>query len=121
MVGPPSSVVLRDQEDASLRRLNQRVSQTALRRIRTSTRLKVSQLNARFGLSGAGRALVVAQLMAVPSSRSPRPDLDGLADRLARESLALLRSPSMRFFIGFDPFTALRRLSSPVLDIFWWA
>ena len=70
-------------------------------------------------LIALGRALAVAQMTAVPGTKLPAPaDLDTQADRLVSQNLALLRSPWMRFFISFDPSTALRRVSIPVLAIF---
>ena len=67
----------------------------------------------------SARALVAAQMTAAPGAKSPAPaDLDALADRLVNQNLALLRSPWMRFFVRFDPSTALRRVSAPVLAIF---
>ena len=65
-----------------------------------------------------GRTLAVAQMTAVPGTKSSPGDVDALADRLVNQNLPLLRSPWMRFFIRFDPSTALRRVSSPVLAIF---
>ena len=70
-------------------------------------------------LMALGRALAVAQMTAVPGTKLPAPaDLDTQADRLISQNLAVLRSPWMRFFIGFDPSKALRRVSIPVLAIF---
>ena len=62
-----------------------------------------------------GRTLLAAQMAALPESQRPAPaDLTALSERLINQKLAALRSPWMRFFIGFDPSTALRRVVCPV-------
>ena len=63
-----------------------------------------------------GRAVVAAQMTAAPGAKPPAPpDLDALARRLVNQSLAVLRSLRMRFFVRLDPSTALRRVLAPVL------
>jgi fermentation-respiration switch protein FrsA (DUF1100 family) len=61
-----------------------------------------------------GRPLVAAQLTAVPGRQRTPADLAALSERLVTQNLAFLRSPWMRFFIGFDPSTALSRVACPV-------
>lgn len=62
-----------------------------------------------------GRTLFAAQMAAVPGpQRTAAADQSALADRMLTQRLALLKSRWMRFFIGFDPSTALRRVVCPV-------
>jgi alpha/beta superfamily hydrolase len=66
-----------------------------------------------------GRTLAVAQLAAVPDTKQAAPaDRTALAERLIAQNLAALRSPWLRFFIGFDPSTVLRRVACPVFAAF---
>ena len=65
-----------------------------------------------------GRALLKAQT-AVTSSGPQSASFDaGVFDRLIARNVAALRSPWMRFFIGFDPATALARVVCPVFAAF---
>ena len=62
-----------------------------------------------------GRTLAAAQMAAVRDPKLAAPaDLTALSDRLITQNLAVLRSPWMRFFIGFDPSPALRQVACPV-------
>ena len=66
-----------------------------------------------------GRTLAVAQMSAVPGKQgAASADVAALSERLLNQNLALLRSPWMRFFIAFDPSTALRRVQCPVFAAF---
>lgn len=66
-----------------------------------------------------GRALATVQMTAVPESKRPTPaQIEAVSDRLVNQSLSLLRSPWMRFFIGFDPWEALGRVTCPVFAAF---
>ena len=65
-----------------------------------------------------GRKLATAQIAAAPPSQRPAGDVAALSERLVSHSLVALRSPWMRFFIGFDPSTALRRVRCPVFAVF---
>ena len=66
-----------------------------------------------------GRTLATAQLAAVPDPKQAAPaDRTALAERLIAQNLAALRSPWLRFFIGFDPSTVLRRVACPVFAAF---
>lgn len=60
-----------------------------------------------------GRTLLAAQMAAGPDGQRAAPAGQAPSDRLLDHSLAVLRSPWMRFFIGFDPATALRRVVCP--------
>ena len=65
------------------------------------------------------RTLLAAQMTAAPGAKPPAPaELDASVEQLLKQNLAVMRSPWMRFFVGFDPSTALRRVSAPVLAIF---
>jgi dienelactone hydrolase len=66
-----------------------------------------------------GRTLAAAQLAAVPDTKQAAPaDRTALVERLIAQNLAALRSPWLRFFIGFDPSTVLRRVACPVFAAF---
>jgi len=66
-----------------------------------------------------GRTLVAAQMTAVPGpQRAASANLTALSERLVNQNLTVLRSPWTRFFIGFDPSTALRRVVCPVFAAF---
>jgi uncharacterized protein len=66
-----------------------------------------------------GLKLAAAQFAAAPPAQRPAPgDVAALSERLIHQSLVVLRSPWMRFFIGFDPSTALRRVTCPVFAVF---
>ena len=65
------------------------------------------------------RTLLAAQMTAAPGAKAPAPaELDASVEQLLKQNLAVMRSPWMRFFVEFDPSTALRRVSAPVLAIF---
>jgi fermentation-respiration switch protein FrsA (DUF1100 family) len=65
------------------------------------------------------RTLLVAQVTAASGAKLPAPaELDASVEQLLKQNLAVMRSPWMRFFLKFDPSTALRRVSAPVLAIF---
>lgn len=66
-----------------------------------------------------GRTLMAAQMAAIPDTQRPGSgDLAAITDRLVSQNLVVMRSAWMRFFIGFDPSTALRRVGCPVLAVF---
>jgi dienelactone hydrolase len=66
-----------------------------------------------------GRSLIAAQLAALPEAqRKALGDVTVTSERLLNQMLSGLRSPWMRFFIGFDPSTVLRLVSCPVLAVF---
>ena len=66
-----------------------------------------------------GRTLAAAQLAAVPDPKQAAPaDRAALVERLIAQNLAAFRSPWLRFFIGFDPSTVLRRVACPVFAAF---
>ena len=70
-------------------------------------------------LLAVGRALVTAQIAAMPETRRKAlGDVATFSERLLNETLAMLQSPWMRFFISFDPSTALRRVACPVFAVF---
>jgi pimeloyl-ACP methyl ester carboxylesterase len=70
-------------------------------------------------LRALGRSLVDAQVSAVPEAqRQLLGTVAVLSDRLLNQTLEVLQSPWMRFFIGFDPSMALRHVVCPVFAAF---
>lgn len=70
-------------------------------------------------LMAVARSLVAAQLAALPESqRKALGDAAAFVEDLVKQTLGGLKSRWMRFFIGFDPATALRRVVCPVFAAF---
>ena len=66
-----------------------------------------------------GRTLVAAQMAAIPGSKTAaQGGTDAKVDKLVHQNLTMLRSRWMRFFVGFDPASALRRVACPVFAVF---
>jgi hypothetical protein len=66
-----------------------------------------------------GRAVATAQIAALPEARRQAlGDVAAFSERLLNETVSMSRSPWMRFFITFDPATALRRVACPVFAVF---
>ncbi len=67
----------------------------------------------------ATRALAAAQIDALPEAQRSRiPDRDAYIDTLMPQQMAGLQSRWMRYFIDFDPATALAKVRCPVLALF---
>jgi fermentation-respiration switch protein FrsA (DUF1100 family) len=66
-----------------------------------------------------GRTLFAAQNSVAPAAQRPAPgEAEVMVDKLVKQNLSILRSRWMRFFTGFDPATALRRVKCPVFAAF---
>jgi len=65
------------------------------------------------------RALADAQIDALPEvQRSKIPDRGAYVDRIVPQQMAALQGRWMKFFIDFDPATALAKVRCPVLALF---
>jgi dienelactone hydrolase len=64
-----------------------------------------------------GRSLAVAQIAAMPEAERAALG-DNAAERLTKHALGPLRSRWMRFFVGFDPASALKQIRCPLLAAF---
>jgi uncharacterized protein len=70
-------------------------------------------------LMDLGRSLVASQLAAMPEAkRKSLGDGAAFSEGLMKQTLLALKSRWMRFFLSFDPSTALRRVSCPVFAAF---
>ncbi|MGB7218939.1 MAG: alpha/beta fold hydrolase [Vicinamibacterales bacterium] len=70
-------------------------------------------------LDSAVKELIGAQFDSQPAAqRAALGDRQAFIDRNYRQAAAQLTSPSMKFLMGFDPATALRQVSCPVLALF---
>jgi pimeloyl-ACP methyl ester carboxylesterase len=69
-------------------------------------------------LLALSRKLVASQLAAIPESQRPFLGDAAASERATKQILAGLQSRWIRFFIGFDPSTALRRVACPVFAVF---
>lgn len=70
-------------------------------------------------LKNVGRRVIAAQFAAMPEEQRKKiADPDAAAEQLLNQTLSVLQSRWMRFFISFDPATALRRVTVPVFAVF---
>lgn len=70
-------------------------------------------------LMALGRSLVAAQVAVMrEAQRKSHGEGEAFSEGLLKQMLGQLKSRWMRFFVGFDPSTALRRVACPVFAAF---